>query len=86
MADPLPILTDQQVQRFIVDGYVILQADGMPGLHDRIRSTIEEVYEPYLLQLGFLDRTTRGRVATQRAYEHLGIDYPQDIQVQPGLF
>jgi Holliday junction DNA helicase RuvB len=34
--------------------------------------TIEEVYEPYLLQLGFLERTPRGRVATARAYEHLG--------------
>ncbi len=34
--------------------------------------TIEEVYEPYLLQLGFLERTPRGRVATTRAYEHLG--------------
>jgi holliday junction DNA helicase RuvB len=37
------------------------------------QATIEEVYEPYLLQLGFLERTTRGRIATQRAYEHLGI-------------
>ena len=37
--------------------------------------TIEDVYEPYLLQLGFLDRTQRGRVATRRAYEHLGITY-----------
>ena len=36
--------------------------------------TIEEVYEPYLLQLGFLDRTPRGRVATRRAYEHLGFE------------
>ena len=35
-------------------------------------ATIEEVYEPYLLQLGFIDRTPRGRVATPRAYEHLG--------------
>lgn len=35
--------------------------------------TIEDVYEPYLLQLGFLQRTPRGRVATQRAYEHLNI-------------
>ncbi len=35
--------------------------------------TIEEVYEPFLLQLGFLDRTPRGRVATFRAYEHLGL-------------
>lgn len=35
--------------------------------------TIEEVYEPYLLQLGFLERTPRGRIATKHAYEHLGI-------------
>ena len=40
--------------------------------------TIEDVYEPYLLQLGFLNRTARGRVATRRAYEHLGIAYPKD--------
>ncbi len=37
--------------------------------------TVMDVYEPYLLQLGFLDRTPRGRVATRRAYEHLGIPY-----------
>lgn len=36
--------------------------------------TIEEVYEPYLMQLGFLERTPRGRVATERAYEHLGLN------------
>ena len=35
--------------------------------------TIMDVYEPYLLQLGFLERTPRGRVATRLAYEHLGI-------------
>jgi Holliday junction DNA helicase RuvB len=38
-------------------------------------STIMEVYEPYLLRLGFLMRTPRGRVATQRAYEHIGRAY-----------
>ncbi len=38
--------------------------------------TIEDVYEPYLLQLGFLQRTPRGRIATPRAYEHLGLDGP----------
>ena len=38
-----------------------------------ILATIEEVYEPYLLQLGLLSRTPRGRVATNKAYEHLGI-------------
>jgi len=38
--------------------------------------TVEDVYEPYLLQLGFLQRTPRGRMATPRAYEHLGLDGP----------
>ena len=37
--------------------------------------TIEDVYEPYLLQIGFLTKTPRGRCATPRAYQHFGIDY-----------
>ena len=37
--------------------------------------TITDVYEPYLMQLGFLDRTSRGRMATKAAYEHLGIKF-----------
>ncbi len=40
--------------------------------------TIEDVLEPYLLQLGFLARTPRGRIATRLAYEHLGIPYRVD--------
>ncbi len=40
--------------------------------------TIMDVYEPYLLQLGFLERTPRGRMATRLAYEHLGLDYNRD--------
>lgn len=40
-------------------------------------STIEDVYEPYLLQIGFINRTPRGRVATQKAYEHLKINYQE---------
>ncbi len=40
--------------------------------------TIEEVIEPYLLQIGFLKKTTRGRVATKAAYDHLKIKYPHD--------
>ena len=39
------------------------------------QTTIEDVYEPYLLQQGLLKRTSRGRVVTERAYEHLGIPY-----------
>ena len=42
------------------------------------RNTIEDVYEPYLLQLGFINRAPRGRIAMPRAYEHLGMPYPQD--------
>lgn len=41
------------------------------------RITIEDVYEPYLLQIGFINRTPRGRVATKLAYEHFGLDYKE---------
>src|SRR3954452_4603751 len=47
------------------------------------QDTIEDVYEPYLLQRGFIMRTPRGRVATPHAYRHLGMEPPRD---QPGLF
>ncbi|ACX63843.1 Holliday junction branch migration DNA helicase RuvB [Paenibacillus lautus] len=40
--------------------------------------TIEDVYEPYLLQIGYLQRTPRGRVVTPTAYQHLGIPFPED--------
>ncbi|OGF21366.1 Holliday junction DNA helicase RuvB [Candidatus Falkowbacteria bacterium RIFOXYB2_FULL_38_15] len=43
-------------------------------------ATIEEVYEPYLLQLGFLNRTPRGRMATELAYKHLGAKIPKNLQ------
>ena len=48
------------------------------------RGTIEDLYEPYLLQEGFLQRTPRGRVATRRAFEHLG--YPPPAGAGPTLF
>ena len=41
--------------------------------------TIEDVYEPYLIQLGFIKRTARGRMVTPLAYDHLGYALPQDI-------
>lgn len=42
------------------------------------RITIEDVYEPYLLQIGFLNRTSRGRIVTKKAYKHFGIEYKFD--------
>lgn len=48
--------------------------------------TIMDVYEPYLLQIGFLDRTRSGRVATRRAYQHLGIDLPKNARSSQGNF
>ena len=49
--------------------------------------TLEDVYEPYLMQLGFLKRTPRGRCVTQRAYEHLHMKAPggNDIPEQLSL-
>jgi len=47
--------------------------------------TIMDVYEPYLLQLGFLERTPRGRLATRLAYQHLGITYDKEKPPQPTL-
>ena len=40
------------------------------------RDTVEDVYEPYLLQQGYLGRTPRGRIATKKAWEHLGLEAP----------
>ncbi len=70
---------------------IVLKFDGGPvGLETIAASiceeadTIMDVYEPYLLQLGFIDRTPRGRVATRLAYGHLGIPYDRETP-QPRL-
>jgi Holliday junction DNA helicase RuvB len=77
---------DRRVLRTIIEKF-----DGGPVGLETIAAalseeadTIMDVVEPYLLQLGFLDRTPRGRVATRRAHEHLGIPYQEPAQ--PGLF
>ncbi|MBQ3433831.1 MAG: hypothetical protein IJG24_02155, partial [Selenomonadaceae bacterium] len=49
------------------------------------RETIEDIYEPYLLQLGFIMRTPRGRVVTEAGYTHMGVAYPKANDV-PTLF
>lgn len=54
--------------------------DTLAAIISEENDTIEDVYEPFLLQMGFLQRTPRGRVATQKAYEHLGIVYKVDEQ------
>jgi Holliday junction DNA helicase RuvB len=43
-------------------------------------ATIEEFNEPFLLQLGLIERTPRGRILTKLGYEHLGLKYPEDRQ------
>jgi Holliday junction DNA helicase RuvB len=50
------------------------------------KTTLEDVYEPYLIQSGFLSRTQRGRVATIKAYEHFGRKPPKPDSIQPSLF
>jgi Holliday junction DNA helicase RuvB len=49
-------------------------------------ASLEDVVEPYLLQLGFIERTSRGRLTTPAAYRHLGIPLPQSPESQMGLF
>lgn len=48
--------------------------------------TIEDVYEPYLLQLGFIARTPRGRVLLKKGYEHIGLSMPEEKQKQYGVY
>lgn len=77
---------DRRVLRAIIEKF----GGGPVGLETIAASIAEEadtvmdVVEPYLLQIGFLDRTPRGRVATRQAYEHLGLPYPEEPE-QPRL-
>jgi Holliday junction DNA helicase RuvB len=69
---------DRRILLTIIDKYAGGPV-GLPTIAASISedpSTIEDVYEPYLMQLGFLKRTPRGREATARAYEHLGLPPP----------
>ena len=79
---------DHKVLRTIVEKF-----DGGPVGLDTIAASISEeadtimdVYEPYLLQLGFLERTPRGRLATRLAYEHLGLPYDRNQSDQRSLW
>ena len=69
--------TDRRMLRSIIEFY----HGGPVGLETLAATigeeavTLEDVYEPYLLQQGFLTRTPRGRCVTRRAYEHLGLEY-----------
>ncbi len=49
------------------------------------RETLEDMYEPFLIQLGFVSRTPRGRMATELAYQHLGLPKPKSARVEPEL-
>ena len=78
------------IDRRVLDTVITKYNGGPVGLSTIAASiseepdTIMDVVEPYLLQLGFLDRTPQGRMATIKAYEHLGIEYPNSVQ-QPKL-
>jgi Holliday junction DNA helicase RuvB len=79
---------DRKVLSTIIDKY----NGGPVGLETIAASISEEsdaimdIYEPYLLQLGFLERTPRGRVATPLAYEHLGKPYNKDKSAQQSMW
>lgn len=73
---------DRKVLRTIIEkfGGGPVGLDTIAAAVSEEADTIMDVYEPYLLQLGFLDRTPRGRTATRRAYEHLGLPTPDRIE------
>ncbi len=77
--DPLGL---DEIDRKIMETILAKYSGGPVGLNTlsasvgEDASTIEEVYEPYLMQLGFLDRTHRGRVGTRRAFEYFKLDPP----------
>ena len=78
-----------EMDRRVLETVIIKYNGGPVGLNTIAASiseesgTIMDVVEPYLLQLGFLDRSSQGRIATRLAYEHLGIEYP--VEEQPKL-
>jgi Holliday junction DNA helicase RuvB len=85
--------TDRNLMLTIIQKY----SGGPVGLNTIAASlseeedAIEEIYEPYLMQLGLLDRTPRGRVATTLAYKHFGLPFDEsrrkeESDRQPGLF
>jgi len=73
---------DRQILKAIIEkfdgGPVGLQA--LAAATNEEQDTIEDIYEPYLMQLGFIGRTPRGRTATRVAYEHLGLKYLDSAQ------
>jgi len=77
---------DHRLLRSIVDKF----SGGPVGLDTLAASvgedadTIMDIYEPYLIQLGFLDRTPRGRLATRLAYQHLGVEYTAKWETPQG--
>ena len=74
--------SDRRLLKAIIENYsggpVGLQT--LAAICSEEQSTIEDVYEPFLLQLGLLERTSRGRKATRKAYLHLGVEPPQSAQ------
>jgi Holliday junction DNA helicase RuvB len=73
---------DRRILHTIIDKYNGGPV-GLPTIAASVgedESTIEDVHEPYLMQLGFIKRTPRGREATALAYEHLGLAYPKSDQ------
>lgn len=74
--------SDRQVLTTIIDkfGGNPVGLNTLAAATGEEEATIEEVIEPYLIQRGLLERTPRGRIATKKAYEHLGFDYPEDAK------
>lgn len=73
---------DRKILKIVIDKF----GGGPVGLNtiaaviSEDQSTLEDIHEPYLMQIGFLARTPRGRVVTESGYRHLGLEPPDDLQ------
>ena len=81
--DPVrPIDVDQLLLTTIMEKFQggPVGLDALPASIGEDAGTIEDVYEPFLIKSGFINRTPRGRVATEFAWHHLGLEAPRKIE------
>jgi len=79
---------DRRLLRIIIDkfGGGPVGVNSIAAALSEEKDAIEDIYEPFLIQAGFLDRTPRGRVATARAYGYFGLDVPDERRRDPRLW
>ncbi len=79
----LIISSDRNILKAIIEKFEggPVGLDSIAAATSEENDTISDIYEPYLMQIGFLARTSKGRIATKEAYKHLGVKGPQNTLI-----